>query len=438
LTVGSLLSLGAGLALVLGLMAVLVWVARGVRPGLFSSGSNAMLEVLSRLPLAQRQGIAVVRFQDRLLLVSYGEGGVRLLREELDETLDEEAGDLDYLSEGSPLSSPADLGGGASSGNGAFNLTKTEPSFPRLWNRIRRAAGIGGALLFMGLLGGFQEAGAQALSPEAQEILSQAREGLDGLSVPGGVQDPEAQEAEGRGPSPLSPEGAVFGLVKQLPNMDLQIGEEDGGLQLNGPVGTVLFIGFLTLLPTLLLMMTGFTRILVVLHLLKQALGTQTAPPTHLLTAMALILTGFVMAPTLTEVNQRALTPWMDGEMDELQMIRTASGPFRDFMLSSTREEDLSTFLEMHGSATPTTVNEIPMVVVTSAFVTSELRHAFQMGFALFLPFVVIDIVVASVLMSMGMFMLPPVMVSLPFKLLLFVLVDGWSLIVGGLVRSFG
>jgi flagellar biosynthetic protein FliP len=124
--------------------------------------------------------------------------------------------------------------------------------------------------------------------------------------------------------------------------------------------------------------------------------------------------------------------------MDELEMIRTASVPFRAFMVGSTGEEDLVTFLEMHGTAPPETMEHIPMVVVTSAFVTSELRHAFQMGFALFLPFVVIDIVVASVLMSMGMFMLPPVMVSLPFKLLLFVLVDGWSLILGGLVRSFG
>jgi flagellar biosynthetic protein FliP len=220
--------------------------------------------------------------------------------------------------------------------------------------------------------------------------------------------------------------------------MDMRVGEEEEGLQLRGPVGVILFIGFLTLLPTLLLLMTGFTRILVVMHLLKQALGTQTAPPTHLLTAMALLLTGLIMAPTLSEVNRTALDPWLEGQVDEVQMIQAASGPFRQFMLGVTREEDLGTFLDMHGGERPTTVEEIPMVVVTSAFVTSELRHAFQIGFALFLPFVVIDIVVASILMSMGMFMLPPVMVSLPFKLLLFVLVDGWSLVIEGLVRSFG
>jgi flagellar biosynthetic protein FliP len=412
--------MATGLALVLALMALLVRMVKGVRPGLFSPRSEMALEVVSRLPLAQRQGIAVLRFQDRLLLVSYGEGGIRLLKEELDDVEDEDQ----ITAAEAELKFPPDTLGITSVGRGGFR--HAPPTFPGIWNRIRKAAGIGGiALLLLGFLGAGQAVGAQELSPEAQQVLNQMGSGTTPAS------------ATAQGAAALSPEGAVFGLVRQLPNMDLQIGEEEGGLQLNGPVGTVLFIGFLTLLPTLLLMMTGFTRILVVLHLLKQALGTQTAPPTHLLTTMALLLTGFVMAPTLSEVNQTALVPWMDGEMDELQMIQTASGPFRNFMLSTTREEDLGTFLDLHGSEAPATLDEIPMVVVTSAFVTSELRAAFQMGFALFLPFVVIDVVVASVLMSMGMFMLPPVMVSLPFKLLLFVLVDGWSLIVGGLVRSF-
>ena len=152
---------------------------------------------------------------------------------------------------------------------------------------------------------------------------------------------------------------------------------------------------------------------------------------------MALMLTGFVMAPTFAQVNEAAIVPWMDGEIDEVQMLRTASVPMRDFMLSTTREQDVAAFLDMSRGPAPETVDDVPFVVVTSAFVTSELTHAFQIGFALFLPFVVIDVVVASVLMSMGMFMLPPVMVSLPFKLLLFVLVDGWSLVLGALVQSF-
>jgi flagellar biosynthesis protein FliP len=196
-------------------------------------------------------------------------------------------------------------------------------------------------------------------------------------------------------------------------------------------------MGLLTLLPTLILMMTSFTRIFIVLHFLRQAIGTQSAPPGHLMAALALLLTGFVMAPTLSTVNQTALEPWMDGRMDQAQMLSTASVPFREFMLSQTRDNDIAVFLDMSQTPEVQSADDIPLVVLMSAFVTSELRTAFQIGFALFLPFIVIDIVVASVLMSMGMFMLPPPMIALPFKILLFVLVDGWTLIVQGLVSSF-
>ncbi|MBV9880668.1 MAG: flagellar type III secretion system pore protein FliP, partial [Gemmatirosa sp.] len=186
------------------------------------------------------------------------------------------------------------------------------------------------------------------------------------------------------------------------------------------------------------LMMTGFTRILIVLHFLKQALGTQNAPPNHLVAAMALLLTGFVMAPTLSTVNQTAIQPWLAGHMEQTQMMQVGVKPFREFMLRQTRPQDLRTFVEMsHAEQAPKTVDDVPLVVVMSAFVTSELRTAFQLGFALYLPFIVIDIVVSSVLLSMGMMMLPPAMISLPCKLLLFVLVDGWSLVVQSLVQSF-
>lgn len=229
--------------------------------------------------------------------------------------------------------------------------------------------------------------------------------------------------------------GAMIGAGMPI---TLTVGSsEEDGLTISGPVGTVLFLGAMTLIPTLLLLTTSFTRILIVLHLLKQALGTQTAPPAHLLAAMALLLTGFVMAPTFEVIHATAIEPWMNGEMDELQMFQAASIPMRDFMLSVTREQDLEAFLAMRDAPMPETIDEVPFIVVTSAFVTSELTSAFQMGFAIFLPFVVIDIVVASVLMSMGMFMLPPAMISLPFKLLLFVLIDGWSLIMSSLVQSF-
>lgn len=219
--------------------------------------------------------------------------------------------------------------------------------------------------------------------------------------------------------------------------MDLRVGKSDGGLHLSGTVGIVVMMGLLTLLPTLVLLMTGFTRILIVLHFLRQALGTQNAPPAHLIAALSLLLTGFVMAPTLSKVNDTALQPWLNGKIEQAEMLRTAAVPFRQFMLQHTRDHDLQVFLDMSPGPQPHTENDIPLVTVVSAFATSELRTAFQIGFALFLPFIIIDIVVSSVLMSMGMFMLPPAMISLPFKLLLFVLVDGWTLVVQSLVTSF-
>jgi flagellar biosynthetic protein FliP len=226
-------------------------------------------------------------------------------------------------------------------------------------------------------------------------------------------------------------------LPELAPQIDVKVGQGAGGLRLSGTVGIVVMMGLMTMLPTLLLMMTGFTRILIVLHFLKQALGTQSAPPGHLLAALALLLTGFVMAPTLSKVNETALKPWMNGTMEQGEMLSTGVLPFREFMLKQTRESDVTTFLQISSRPQVASVDDIPLVVLMSAFVTSELRTAFQIGFALFLPFIVIDIVVASVLMSMGMFMLPPPMIALPFKILLFVLVDGWSLIAQGLVTSF-
>ncbi|MBX6364081.1 MAG: flagellar type III secretion system pore protein FliP [Gemmatimonadetes bacterium] len=199
----------------------------------------------------------------------------------------------------------------------------------------------------------------------------------------------------------------------------------------------VLFIGLLATLPALLLLMTSFTRILIVLHFLRQALGTQTAPPSQLLAALALLLTGFVMAPTLARVNEQALRPWMDGQIDQATMMKTAVVPFREFMLRQTPEKDLAKFVEMSGQPAPARAADVSLPVLMSAFATSELRAAFQMGFAIFLPFIVVDLVVSAVLTSMGMFMLPPTMIALPCKLLLFVLVDGWGLVFQSLVTSF-
>jgi flagellar biosynthetic protein FliP len=242
--------------------------------------------------------------------------------------------------------------------------------------------------------------------------------------------------AQGAQPAPIATDDAI---MRMMPQMDVKLGGDgkSEGLRLNGTVGIVVMMGLLTLLPTLLLMMTGFTRILIVLHFLKQAMGTQSAPPAQLLAGMALLLTAFVMGPTLSEVNTKAVTPWLDGKMTQVDMLKTGVQPFRTFMLRQTRESDLKTFVEMSRLPKPATVDDVPLQVLMSAFVASELRTAFQIGFAIYLPFIIIDAVVASVLMSMGMIMLPPAMISLPFKLLLFVLVDGWSLTISSLVQSF-
>lgn len=239
--------------------------------------------------------------------------------------------------------------------------------------------------------------------------------------------------------APITSSASADAMINKLaPQMDLQMGAKgSGGLRLSGTVGIVVMLGLLTLLPTLLLLMTGFTRILIVLHFLRQALGTQNAPPSQLIAALALILTGFVMAPTLSKANETALQPWMDGKMEQTEMMKTAVIPFREFMLAHTRDHDLQVFIDMSAGPQPRNESEVPLVTLVSAFATSELRTAFQIGFALFLPFIIIDIVVSSVLMSMGMFMLPPAMISLPFKLLLFVLVDGWTLVIQSLVTSF-
>lgn len=233
--------------------------------------------------------------------------------------------------------------------------------------------------------------------------------------------------------------GQVDSMISRLvPQMDVRIGDSNtGGLRLSGTVGVVVMMGLLTLLPTLLLLMTGFTRILIVLHFLKQALGTQTTPPAHLIAALSLLITGFVMAPTLSQMHDQALKPWLEGEIEQVEMMEAAVVPLKAFMLKQTREHDLNVFMDMHDEVSSAASSDIPLVTLVSAFVTSELRTAFQIGFAIFLPFIIIDIVVSSVLMSMGMFMLPPAMISLPFKLLLFVLVDGWTLIVQSLITSF-
>ena len=203
------------------------------------------------------------------------------------------------------------------------------------------------------------------------------------------------------------------------------------------PIQTLLFFTALSFLPAVLLMMTGFTRIVIVLSLLRQALGTQSAPPNQVVVGLSLFLTFFVMGPTLDKVYRDAYLPYTNDGMPFEQALTKAEDPLRQFMSKQTRQSDLALFVRLAKLEAGATAQTVPMRVLVPAFVTSELKSAFQIGFMIFIPFLVIDIVVASILMSLGMMMLSPVLVALPFKLMLFVLADGWNLLIGSLAASF-
>jgi flagellar biosynthetic protein FliP len=193
----------------------------------------------------------------------------------------------------------------------------------------------------------------------------------------------------------------------------------------------------ITLLPSVLLMMTAFTRIIIVLTILRQAIGAGQSPPNQVLVGLALFLTFFVMSPVIDRINTDAVQPYMAGTIETTEALSRGAVPLRKFMLDQTRESDISTFVRISGGKGFAKPEDVPMSILVPAFATSELKSAFQIGFMIFIPFVIIDLVVASVLMSMGMMMLSPVLISLPFKLMLFVLVDGWALVMGTLASSF-
>lgn len=200
----------------------------------------------------------------------------------------------------------------------------------------------------------------------------------------------------------------------------------------------LIIMTLLTVLPSLIMMMTSFTRLIVVFSILRQALGLQQAPSNQILIGLSLFLTLFIMSPVLQQANQTGLQPYLNEEITSLQALQNASEPFKRFMLEQTRENDLALFLRLSETPQLNSPEETPFLVLVPAFVTSELKTAFQIGFMLFIPFLIIDMVVASVLMAMGMMMLSPLIVSLPFKIMLFVLVDGWTLIIGTLAASYG
>ncbi|MBA4175209.1 MAG: flagellar biosynthetic protein FliP [Leptothrix sp. (in: Bacteria)] len=229
--------------------------------------------------------------------------------------------------------------------------------------------------------------------------------------------------------------GSAF--AQQGGSLPLVIGQGPGGTSYSVPIQTLLFFTALSFLPAVLLLMTAFTRIVIVLSLLRQALGTQASPPNQVIVGLSLFLTFFVMAPTFDQVYEKAYAPYAAGTMAADQALKEGVAPLRTWMLKQTRQSDVQLFRNLAKLPDDMKGEDVPLTVLVPAFVTSELKSAFQIGFMIFIPFLVIDMIVASVLMSLGMVMLSPVLVALPFKLMLFVLADGWNLLLGSLAASF-
>ncbi|WP_195573185.1 flagellar type III secretion system pore protein FliP [Paenibacillus sp. 1001270B_150601_E10] len=226
------------------------------------------------------------------------------------------------------------------------------------------------------------------------------------------------------------------GAAPIIPDIDISVGGEGTQSGVTS-MSLVLLITILSIAPAILILMTSFTRIVIVLGFVRTSLGTQQMPPNQILIGLALFMTFFVMSPTIGQVNEVAVQPYIKGEITQTQALEKASVPMKKFMASHTREKDLLLFMKYTKTEKPSSVEDIPITVLVPAYAISELKTAFQMGFMIFIPFLIIDMVVASTLMSMGMMMLPPVMISLPFKILLFILVDGWHLVVQSLLSSF-
>lgn len=226
--------------------------------------------------------------------------------------------------------------------------------------------------------------------------------------------------------------------IPLLPSVTIGVEGADSPKQVSVLLQILLLLTVLSLAPAILVMMTSFTRLAVVFSMVRQAIGTQQMPPNQILIGLALLLTFFIMSPVYNRINDEALKPYLAETISLEDATNRAMTPVREFMFKQTRKKDLALFMKVSRSEKPKELDEIPTTVLVSSFVISELKTAFQIGFLIYIPFLVIDMVVASVLLSMGMMMLPPFMISLPFKLMLFVLIDGWNLLVGSMVRSFG
>lgn len=222
-----------------------------------------------------------------------------------------------------------------------------------------------------------------------------------------------------------------------IPTIQFGVNDADEPAKVATSLQILLLLTVLTLAPSFLVMMTSFSRVIIVLSFLRQAMGTQQTPPTQILIGLGLFLTFFIMEPVWNDINQNAFQPFMDEKINQMEALDRAQIPIKGFMINQTREKDLALFINLDDGKRPNDVNEVSMKALVPAFIISELKTAFQIGFLIYIPFLILDMVVASVLLSMGMMMLPPVLISLPFKLMLFVMVDGWHLTVGSLMKSF-
>lgn len=268
---------------------------------------------------------------------------------------------------------------------------------------------------------------------------------LTGVTVQAASSDPASEWGDDNSDLDLD-DPNVGGVDDQLDARSdstngLSINYNNDSGSISTPVRALLVLTVITLAPSLLMMLTSFTRIIIVLHFIRTAMGTQTTPPNQVMTGLALFLTFFIMWPTFQQINENAIQPLDNGEITMEEAFEEAAIPIREFMGGQTQQKDLAVFMDMSGEYYDITeegaIYEIPMTMLVPAFILSELRQAFIMGFLIYIPFIVIDMVVSSVLMSMGMMMLPPTTISLPFKILLFILADGWNLVIGSLVRTF-
>lgn len=229
----------------------------------------------------------------------------------------------------------------------------------------------------------------------------------------------------------------AFAHAVGVPTISFAVGDANTPEQVSTGLQVLFLLTILSIAPSILLMTTCFTRIIIVLGFVRQAMGTQNMPPTQVVIGLSLFLSFFIMSPTINQINENALQPYLNEEINQTEALDKALEPMRDFMFSQVKESELTMLSDITMSDEPFDKDDIPTMTLIPAFILSELKRSFQMGFMIYIPFLVIDMIVASILMSMGMMMLPPVIISMPFKLLLFVLVDGWALIVGSLIKSF-